>query len=112
MTLKAQLNWTDGMQFIARAGKSPAVVLDSSDGGSGASPMEMVLIGVAGCSAIDVIMIMGKKRVQVTGFQVNITGERAEEYPKRYTDVHIEFVLHGKGIKPKAVEQALYLIHI
>ena len=109
MTLKAQLNWTDGMQFIARAGKSPAVVLDSSDGGSGASPMEMVLIGVAGCSAIDVIMIMGKKRVMVTGFQVNITGERAEEYPKRYTDIHIEFVLHGKGIKPKAVEQAIQL---
>jgi putative redox protein len=71
--------------------------------------MEMVLIGVAGCSAIDVIMIMGKKRVQVTGFQVNITGERAEEYPKRYTDIHIEFVLHGKGIKPKAVEQAIQL---
>ncbi len=109
MTLKAQLNWTDGMQFIARAGKSPAVVLDSSEGGSGASPMEMVLIGVAGCSAIDVIMILGKKRVQVTGFEVNITGERAEEYPKRYTDIHIEFVLHGKGIKPKAVEQAIQL---
>ena len=109
MTLKAQLNWTDGMQFIGRAGKSPAVVLDSSEGGSGASPMEMVLIGVAGCSAIDVIMIMGKKRVQVTGFQVNITGERAEEYPKRYTVIHIEFVLHGKGIKPKAVEQAIQL---
>jgi putative redox protein len=109
MTLKAQLNWTEGMQFIARAGKSPAVVLDSSEGGSGASPMEMVLIGIAGCSAIDVIMIMGKKRVQVTGFQVNITGERAEEYPKRYTDIHIEFVFHGKGIKPKAVEQAIQL---
>ena len=109
MTIKAQIKWTDGMQFIARAGKGPAVVLDSSEGGSGPSPMEMVLIGVAGCSAIDVIMIMGKKRVQVTDFQVNISGERAEEYPQRYTDVHIEFVLHGKGIKPKAVEQAIEL---
>jgi putative redox protein len=84
-------------------------VLDSSEGGSGPSPMEMVLMGVAGCSAIDVIMIMGKKRVQLTDFQVNITGKRAEEYPKRYTDVHIEFVLQGKGIKPKAVEQAIQL---
>ena len=109
MTLKAQLNWTDGMQFIARAGKGPAVVLDSSEGGSGPSPMELVLIGVAGCSAIDVIMIMGKKRARVTGFQVNITGERTKEYPKRYKDIHIEFVLHGKGIKPKAVEQAIQL---
>ena len=109
MTVKAQLKWTEGMQFIGRAGKGPAVVLDSSEGGSGPSPMEMVLMGVAGCSAIDVIMIMEKKRAQITGFQVNITGERAEEYPKRYTDIHIEFVMHGKGIKPTAVEQAIQL---
>jgi putative redox protein len=97
------------MQFIARAGEGPAVVLDSSDGGSGPSPMEMVLIGVAGCSAIDVIMIMEKKRAQVTDFQVNIAGERAEEYPQRYTDIQIEYVLRGKGLKPKAVEQAIGL---
>ena len=109
MTVKAQIKWTDGRQFIARAGNGPAVVLDSSEGGSGPSPMEMVLMGVAGCAAIDVIMIMEKKRVEVTDFQVNISGERAEEYPKRYTDVHIEFVLHGKGIKPKALEQAIQL---
>ena len=109
MTIKAQLNWTDGMQFIARAGNGPAVVLDSGKGGSGPSPMEMLLIGVAGCSAIDVIMIMGKKRVEVTDFQVNISGERAEEYPQRYTEIHIEYVLQGKGIKPKAVEQAIQL---
>ncbi len=109
MTVKAQLNWTEGMQFIARAGKGSAVVLDSREGGSGPSPMEMVLFGVAGCSAIDVIMIMEKKRARVTGFQVNITGERAEEYPKRYTHINIEFVLHGKEVKPKSVEQAIQL---
>ena len=109
MKINAQIKWTDGMQFIARSGNGPAVVLDSGEGGSGSSPMEMVLMGVAGCSAMDVIMIMEKKRAGVTGFQVNITGERAEEHPKRYTDVHIEFVLHGTGIKPKAVEQAIQL---
>ncbi len=109
MSIEAQIKWTDGMQFIARAGKGPAVVLDSGEGGSGSSPMEMVLIGVAGCSAMDVIMIMKKKRAEVTDFKVNISGERAEEYPKRYTDIHLEFVLHGKGIKPKAVEQAIEL---
>jgi putative redox protein len=109
MTIKAQINWTNAMQFVARAGNGPAVVLDSGEGGSGPSPMEMLLMGVAGCSAIDVIMIMEKKRTQVTGFQVNITGERAEEYPQRYTDIQIEFVLLGKDIKPKAVEQAIEL---
>ena len=109
MAIKAQLKWTDGMQFVARAGKSPAVVLDSSEGGSGPSPMEMVLIGVAGCTAIDVILIMQKKRAAMTDFQVNITGQRAEEDPKRYTDIQIEFVLYGNDIKPTAVEQAIRL---
>jgi putative redox protein len=54
-------------------------------------------------------MIMEKKRAQVTDFQVNIAGERAEEYPQRYTDIQIEYVLRGKGLKPKAVEQAIGL---
>ena len=109
MTIKAQLKWTDGMQFVARAGNSPAVVLDSSEGGSGPSPMEMVLIGVAGCTAIDVVLIMQKKRAAMTDFQVNITGQRAEEDPKRYTDIQIEFLLYGNDIKPTAVEQAIRL---
>ena len=109
MTISAQLNWTDGMQFVARAGDGPAVVLDSSDGGSGPSPMELVLIGVAGCTAIDVIMIMQKKRADVMNFQVNITGERAADHPKRYTNVHIEYVLSGRDIKPNAVAQAIQL---
>lgn len=109
MTIKAQIEWTSGMQFVTRAGKGPAVVMDSGEGGSGPSPMEMVLMGVAGCSAMDVILIMGKKRANVTGFQVNVSGERAEEYPKGFTNIHIEYVLHGQGIKPKAVEQAIHL---
>lgn len=109
MTTKAQLKWTDGMQFVARAGDSPAIVLDTHDGGSGPSPMELVLIGVAGCTAMDVIMIMQKKRAHLTDFRVNVSAERAAEHPKRYTNIQIEFVLHGKDIKPKAVEQAILL---
>ena len=109
MALKAQLKWTDGMQFIARAGNSPAVVVDNHEGGSGPSPMEMVLLGVAGCTAMDVISIMQKKRAHLTDFQVNISGERAEEHPKRYTNIQIEFVLHGEDIKPKAVQHAIRL---
>ena len=109
MTVSAQLNWTDGMQFVARAGDGPAVVLDSSDSGSGPSPMELVLIGVAGCTAIDVIMIMQKKRADVFDFQVNISGERADDHPRRYTKIHIEYVLSGRDIKPNAVEQAIRL---
>ena len=109
MTIKAQLKWTDGLQFVARTGNGPAVVMDSSDGGSGMAPMQMVLAGVAGCTAIDVILIMQKKRATITRFVVNITGEQASENPKRFTRIHVEYILYGSGIKAKAVEQAIEL---
>jgi len=109
MAIQADLKWIDGMQFIARAGDSPAVVIDNPESKGGASPMQLVLIGIASCTAVDVISIMQKKRANVTDFQVKITGERAEEHPKRYTSIRIEYVLSGKGIKPSAVEQAIQL---
>jgi putative redox protein len=71
--------------------------------------MEMFLMGVAGCTAMDVISIMRKKRADVTGFQINITGERAEDHPKRYTKILIEFVLEGKSLSPKEVERSIEL---
>lgn len=109
MTIKAQVNWIDGFQFVGRVGKGPAIVMDSTDGGSGPSPMQMVLMGVAGCTAIDVVVIMKKKRVELAKFQVNISGKTADEDPKRYTQIRIEYVLYGKGIRPRAVEQAIEL---
>ena len=109
MVINAQLKWINDMQFIARAGDSPAVVIDNPESKGGPSPMQMVLIGVAGCIAMDVISILKKKRTAVTDFQVNISGERAEDHPRRYTDIQIEFVLQGKDIKPKAAEQAIQL---
>ena len=109
MTIEAQLKWTDGLQFVARSGNGPAVVMDSGEGGSGMTPMQMVLTGVAGCTAIDVILIMQKKRANVTRFMVNISGQQADASPQRFTRIHIEYVLHGSGIKAKAVEQAIEL---
>jgi putative redox protein len=109
MGIQAQLKWTDGMQFVARAGKGPALVMDSREAGSGASPMEFVLMGVAGCTAMDVVSIMTKKRARLTGVTINITGNRAEEHPKRFTGIHIEYVIEGKDIRAGAVEQAVRL---
>jgi len=109
MAVQAQLKWIDGMQFIARAGDGPAVVIDNPESKGGASPMQLLLIGVAGCTAVDVIAILQKKRAKVTDFHVNISGERAEEHPKRYTHINIEYVLYGQDLKPRAVEQAIQL---
>ena len=109
MTSKAQLKWIGGLQFVARAGDAPAVIIDNPESKGGASPMQLVLIGVAGCTAIDVISIMQKKRAQIDAFQVNISAERAAEHPKRYTNIRIEYVLTGNNIKPAAVERAIQL---
>ncbi len=109
MTMQAHLHWTDGMQFVARAGHSPAFVLDNAEGASGPTPMETVLIGIAGCTAMDVVSILKKKRAPFTGFQVNITGERADDHPKRYTKIHLEFVVCGKEVKAKDVERSIEL---
>lgn len=109
MSLSAQIKWMEGLQFVGRAEGGAAVVMDSRDGGSGPTPMDMVLMGVAGCTAIDVVAIMQKKRAGIMGLQVNITGERAEDHPRRFTRLRIEYVLKGNGIKPKALEQAIEL---
>ena len=109
MTIHARLKWTGGLQFIGRAGSGPAVVLDNREGASGPSPMEMVLMGAAGCTAMDVVSILRKKRANVTGFTINVSGERAEKHPKRYTAIHIEYVFEGNDLNPKSVEQAIDL---
>jgi putative redox protein len=109
MAVKAKLNWTDGFQFVARAENGPGFILDSLDGGSGPTPMQMVLMGVAGCTAMDVVSILKKKRANLRDLEVNISGDQAEEHPKRYTDINIEFVVHGKGIKSQDVERSIEL---
>jgi len=109
MTVEATLKWTEGWQFVGRAGDGPAIVIDSHDGGGGPTPMELVLMGIAGCTAIDIVVVLEKKRIPFDAFEVHISGERADEHPKRYTSVHVEYVLKGTGIKPKAVERAIEL---
>jgi len=109
MAIQAQVKWIDELQFVARAGSGPAVVMDTSDSGGGAGPMELILMGTAGCTAMDVITILKKKRLNVTGFKINISGDRAEEYPRRFTDITIEYVVFGTDLKPEGVRQAIDL---
>mgnify|MGYP002065594544 CR=1 FL=1 len=91
------------IQLSERAGDGPALVIDGHKTGAGPSSMDLVLMGVAGCTATDVILVMEKKRVNVTGFEINISGERADDHPRRYTHIHIESVLTGTGIRERCV---------
>lgn len=109
MAIEAKLTWTDGFQFVGRSGDGPAVIMDSTDAKSGPTPMQMLLMGVAGCTGMDVVLIMKKKRSDLRRFEILISGEQTEEHPKRFTRMHIEYLLYGTGIKPSAVEQAIQL---
>jgi putative redox protein len=109
MAKEAVLNWTDGLQFVGRASEGPAVVLDNPEGGSGPSPMDLVLIGIAGCTGMDVISILRKKRTPFTGMRIHIQGDRAENHPRRYTRIGIEFVVYGSGVKAADVERSIQL---
>jgi putative redox protein len=71
--------------------------------------MELMLIGMAGCTAYDVAAILGKKRQEVTGLEVSARAERAEEPPRVYTRIEIEYLVRGRAIRPKAVEDAIRL---
>jgi putative redox protein len=109
MSVNASVTWVEDKRFVGSASSGHAVVLDASAEKQASSPMELVLIGMAGCTAYDVMSILEKKRQRVTGLEVSARAERAEEPPRVYTEIEIEYLLRGRGIKAKAVEDAIRL---
>ncbi len=108
----ANITWVEDMQFVAAGDSGHAILMDSNteSGGhnSAARPMEVLLMGVLGCTAMDVISILKKKRQPVQGFKIFATGERAAENPKKYTKIHLEYVAYG-DVDPKALARAIEL---
>jgi putative redox protein len=109
MPVHAELVLQEKMQFVARAEKGSAVVMDNPEGASGPTPMQMVLMGVAGCTAMDVVSILRKKRAPFTGLRVRIEGDQAPDHPRRYTHFRIEFIVHGENVRAADVERAIEL---
>ena len=111
--MKISIEQTGKRAFTANTESGHTVVMDSSPdfGGEdkGPRPMEMLLMGLGGCTSIDVAMILEKSRQDVKSCKVNITAERADTEPKVFTDIHVHFILEGHNINPKKVEQAIEL---
>jgi len=76
---------------------------------AGISPMELMLTALGGCTGMDVISILRKKKQDVTGFEIAVEGDRADEHPKVYTEIWVKYTITGSGIDPKAVERAIEL---
>jgi putative redox protein len=111
--VKAKIIWINGRAFLGESGSGHAIVMDGApeSGGRniGVRPMEMMLLGLGGCTAFDVVHILEKSREPVTGCEVAMEAERAGEDPKVFTHVKMIYTLSGKGLKPAAVERAIKL---
>ncbi|MCL4687142.1 MAG: OsmC family protein [Burkholderiales bacterium] len=111
--MKARVKLVEGITFVAESGSGHAVVMDASPevGGRdmGARPMEMILMGAGGCSAIDVVHILRKARQDLVDCVVEVEGERAAEDPKVFTRIHMHYVVTGRALNPAQVERAIRL---
>jgi putative redox protein len=112
-TLTGTVELVEGMTFRANTDSGHKIVLDAAPEHGGADrgprPMELLVVGLAGCTAMDVIGILRKMRQDVTGYQVRVWAERAEEHPKVLTSIIIEHVLRGRAVNPEAVRKAVEL---
>ncbi|MCD0491854.1 OsmC family protein [Chromobacterium violaceum] len=111
--MQARLKWVDGVCFMGETGSGHAVVMDGAPEGGGRNlgprPMELVLLGTAGCTSYDVITILKKSRQDVRDCWVDIQADRADADPKVFTRIHFHFVVVGRELKPDAVERAIKL---
>ena len=110
--MKATVTWTGNRTFLGQTESGHAIAFGTSLGEApkpGPSPMELLLIGTAGCSAWDVVSILEKSREPVTGCEVRIDADRADTDPKVFTRIHMQFVVRGPGLDPKKVDRAVHL---
>ena len=101
--------WKKGLIFAATANSGFTVQMDNPVNGAGFSPMELVLVGLAGCTGMDVIDILLKKRQDITALQVRVKGVRADAHPRQYTSLHVLYVVTGRKVDQEAVRRSIEL---
>ena len=111
--MKARVKWVEDVTFVGESGSGHAVVMDGppESGGRnlGVRPMELMLIGMGGCTAFDVVLILEKARQKVTDCVVEIEAERADTVPRVFTRIHVHFIVTGFGLADKQVARAVEL---
>lgn len=111
--MQARVKWVDGAQFLGESGSGHSVIMDGppDHGGrnTGVRPMEMLLLGLGGCSAFDVMSILRKSRQDVVDCRVELNAERADAVPSPFTKIHMQFVVSGRNLKEQQVKRAVEL---
>jgi putative redox protein len=113
MKKEITLKQIKGNSYAAKGDSGHWVIVDTKveagGSGGGSTPKELLLMALAGCTSMDVVSILKKKRSPVAGFECIVKGVEREEHPRIFTDIHIEYVLYGDGIKPEDIERAIEL---
>ena len=113
MNMNARIQWVNGLCLVGESGSGHSVVMDGSEefGGrnTGTRPMEMVLLGLGGCTAMDVLSILNKSHQPISDCVIEITATRAETVPKVFTVIHLHFIVTGQQLKEKLVKRAVDL---
>ncbi len=111
--MKARVKWVDDVMFIGESPSGHAIVMDGSPevGGRnmGVRPMEMLLLGMGGCSSFDVVGILKKTRAELLDCVVELEAERADDIPKVFTRIHAHYIVSGRNLKATDVERAISL---
>ena len=111
--MKCRIKWLDHMSFVGESGSGHSVVMDGAPeaGGRdlGIRPLEMMLLGLGGCTAFDVVSILHKSRQQISDCEVEIEAERAETIPKVFTRIHLHFMVSGRALDASKVSKAVSL---
>lgn len=111
--MESVARWAGGLKFEGAFSTGHSIVMDGSSdhggGDEGPRPVEMLLMGLAGCTGMDVIAILRKKRQAVSSFRILVSGERREEHPRVFEKVHVVYEITGKGIDVEAARQAVHL---
>jgi putative redox protein len=111
--MRTRVKLVDGMRFVADGLTGHSIVMDGDPefGGEDTAPRptELVLMGLGGCTGMDVISILRKKKQDVTGFEVMVNATRADEHPKKFTKIHVEYLVKGRNISEEAVKRAVQL---
>ena len=107
---KAVIHFAGDGLFVGTSPGGHAQVIETDSGrASAATPMELLLLALGGCTAVDVISILRKKRERVTDYKVEVSGERREEHPRKYTRLLVRHIVRGHNVSEKAVRQAVEL---
>jgi len=111
--MECRVKWVEKMAFIGQTASGHSVVMDTSPdfGGDnrGVRPMELLLMGLGGCTSVDVVSILRKGRFDLVDCEVTVEGTRAPEPPKVYTDIHVHYRITGRGIPADRIERAIKL---